>query len=147
ITGFLGERIDWHLGFGAAALGMTIGVIQYVLGLRRFGELGRHPESPAPPALVRVVGRRTAIGAAVVILLLAVDVLAGWLTIEHVLAAVGLSAIAVPILYFRAFLRQPGLTEAERRRLRGYRWLFAASALFWMCFAQSGSVYSLFAER
>src|ERR1043165_6341630 len=32
ITGPLGERINWHWGFGAAGVGMTLGVIQYVMG-------------------------------------------------------------------------------------------------------------------
>ena len=36
ICGYLGqnERFGWHWGFGAAAVGMTAGVIQYVLGRR-----------------------------------------------------------------------------------------------------------------
>ena len=32
ITGFLGQRINWHIGFGAAGVGMTLGLIQYVAG-------------------------------------------------------------------------------------------------------------------
>jgi len=32
ICGPLGQRINWHWGFGAAGVGMTFGVIQYVLG-------------------------------------------------------------------------------------------------------------------
>jgi POT family proton-dependent oligopeptide transporter len=32
VTGFLGQRINWHFGFGAAGVGMTLGLIQYVAG-------------------------------------------------------------------------------------------------------------------
>jgi POT family proton-dependent oligopeptide transporter len=32
VTGFLGQRINWHIGFGAAGVGMTLGLIQYVAG-------------------------------------------------------------------------------------------------------------------
>jgi POT family proton-dependent oligopeptide transporter len=32
ITGYLGQKINWHIGFGAAGVGMTIGIIQYVMG-------------------------------------------------------------------------------------------------------------------
>ncbi|HLJ75641.1 MAG TPA: peptide MFS transporter, partial [Thermoanaerobaculia bacterium] len=32
ITGWLGQKINWHIGFGAAGVGMTIGVIQYAMG-------------------------------------------------------------------------------------------------------------------
>jgi POT family proton-dependent oligopeptide transporter len=34
ICGPLAQRVDWHWGFGAAGIGMTFGVIQYVLGKR-----------------------------------------------------------------------------------------------------------------
>src|SRR4051812_37923618 len=32
ICGYLGQRIDWHLGFAAAGVGMVIGLVQYVAG-------------------------------------------------------------------------------------------------------------------
>ena len=34
IAGYLAQRVDWHLGFGCAAVGMTFGVVQYVMGKR-----------------------------------------------------------------------------------------------------------------
>ena len=34
ICGPLAQRIDWHWGFGAAGIGMTLGLIQYVAGKR-----------------------------------------------------------------------------------------------------------------
>src|SRR5687767_10521105 len=38
VTGFLGERVGWHLGFGAAGVGMLIGLLTY--RLRAPGTLG-----------------------------------------------------------------------------------------------------------
>jgi POT family proton-dependent oligopeptide transporter len=32
ICGPLGQRVNWHYGFGAAGVGMTLGIIQYVAG-------------------------------------------------------------------------------------------------------------------
>src|SRR6266536_3545186 len=32
VCGYLGQRISWHAGFGAAGVGMTLGLVQYVLG-------------------------------------------------------------------------------------------------------------------
>ena len=32
ICGALGQRVNWHIGFGAAGVGMTLGLIQYVMG-------------------------------------------------------------------------------------------------------------------
>ena len=32
IAGYLAQRVDWHLGFGCAAVGMVLGLVQYVMG-------------------------------------------------------------------------------------------------------------------
>jgi proton-dependent oligopeptide transporter, POT family len=32
IAGYLGEKVNWHLGFACAGVGMTFGLIQYILG-------------------------------------------------------------------------------------------------------------------
>jgi POT family proton-dependent oligopeptide transporter len=34
IAGYVAQRIDWHLGFGCAAIGMALGLAQYVLDRR-----------------------------------------------------------------------------------------------------------------
>ena len=35
IAGYLAQRVDWHLGFACAGVGMTLGLIQYVAGRER----------------------------------------------------------------------------------------------------------------
>ena len=40
VCGYLGEVVDWHLGFGAAGVGMVLGLIQYSLGGRHLGTAG-----------------------------------------------------------------------------------------------------------
>jgi proton-dependent oligopeptide transporter, POT family len=35
IAGYLAQRVDWHVGFAAAGVGMAIGLVQYVLGKGR----------------------------------------------------------------------------------------------------------------
>ena len=49
IAGYLAQRVDWHLGFACAGVGMTLGLIQYVRGRR-------HLE----PAIVRLAEQRKA---------------------------------------------------------------------------------------
>src|SRR5690349_14799241 len=34
VAGYLAQRVDWHLGFACAGVGMTLGLIQYILGRR-----------------------------------------------------------------------------------------------------------------
>jgi POT family proton-dependent oligopeptide transporter len=35
IAGYLAERVDWHLGFACAGVGMALGLVQYVVGKKR----------------------------------------------------------------------------------------------------------------
>src|SRR4051795_2864895 len=56
VCGYLGQRVNWHIGFGAAGVGMVLGLVQYVLGGRTLGEAGLHPapaKSPADAARLR----------------------------------------------------------------------------------------------
>src|SRR5713226_6024955 len=40
----LNPNNSWHWGFGAAGVGMTLGLIQYVVGRRRLSHVGQKPE-------------------------------------------------------------------------------------------------------
>ena len=35
IAGYLAQKVDWHIGFACAGIGMTAGVVQYILGRNR----------------------------------------------------------------------------------------------------------------
>src|SRR2546422_680105 len=54
IVGTLGQRVDWHVGFGCAGIGMTLGLIQYVVGKPRLlpalERLGQSETKPAAAA-------------------------------------------------------------------------------------------------
>ena len=43
IAGYLAQRVDWHLGFACAGVGMTLGLVQYVVGRKHLAAAtGRH---------------------------------------------------------------------------------------------------------
>jgi proton-dependent oligopeptide transporter, POT family len=46
IAGYLAQKVDWHLGFACAGVGMTFGLIQYVVGRNRL----QTPAAAAPTA-------------------------------------------------------------------------------------------------
>src|SRR5258706_8586221 len=52
IAGWLAQKVDWHLGFACAGVGMSLGLLQYVLGRRSLQpaieRLARRP----PPASI-----------------------------------------------------------------------------------------------
>ena len=43
ICSYLGEKIGWHWGFGAAGIGMTFGVIQFIKTRHLLGQAGLNP--------------------------------------------------------------------------------------------------------
>jgi POT family proton-dependent oligopeptide transporter len=50
IAGKLAEGVDWHLGFACAGVGMTLGLVQYVLGRNRLQPaIARLAARPQPP--------------------------------------------------------------------------------------------------
>lgn len=42
IVGYVGETYGWHYGFGLAAIGMTLGLIQYIAGQKYLAHIGNH---------------------------------------------------------------------------------------------------------
>ncbi len=146
VTGVLAEKVAWHLGFAAAAFGMAAGLAQFALGLRQFGDLGRHPIRPVCDGEARRAARRTVLAVLVVGVPAAAATAAGAVT--GALALLGLATVLLPFGYLRALWRGPaGADPATRRRLAGFTALMVSSSAFWMVFAQSGSVLNLFAER
>lgn len=49
IVGYVGERYGWHYGFGLAAVGMTFGVIQYLLGQKYLKTVGNNTSKSLNP--------------------------------------------------------------------------------------------------
>src|SRR5262245_47105856 len=49
IAGYLAQRVDWHIGFASAGVGMALGVTQYVLGRKRLQTAMTRLEKPATP--------------------------------------------------------------------------------------------------
>ncbi|MCS7156059.1 MAG: peptide MFS transporter [Bacteroidota bacterium] len=152
VCGYLGQRIDWHYGFGAAGLGMTLGLIQYLVGGRYLGEAGLKPARAVDPAQqardrrLLAGGLGGALGTVALAILL--DRLGVWrLTIGGVTRAMGLVLLLVPLVYFGLLFLRGRWTAPERGRLAAVMVLFVFSALFWSAFEQAGSTLNLFADR
>jgi POT family proton-dependent oligopeptide transporter len=53
VTGWLGQKINWHIGFAAAGVGMVIGLIQYAYG-RKYLVAASEAETPQTVAVESV---------------------------------------------------------------------------------------------
>ena len=151
ICGYLGQQINWHLGFAAAGVGMTAGVIQYVLGSKNLGDAGLLP-APGTPA-ERATWRRQAQLAVGVLVALVVVVGGGGYTglvpiaATQVADAAGVMLLLVIVGFFGWMYSSSEWTAEERKRLYVIGVLFLAAALFWSVFEQAGSTLNLFADR
>jgi proton-dependent oligopeptide transporter, POT family len=141
-------KSSWHWGFGAAAVGMTLGVIQYVVGGKRLGEAGLKPATPGDARALRSlwIGLAGTVG---VLGLLVVLHRTGIfpVTIEGITQVMGYALVVVPFLYFGMLFAQGGWTAIEKKRLLAIFAFFVLAALFWSAFEQAGSTLNLFAER
>jgi proton-dependent oligopeptide transporter, POT family len=143
---------SWHWGFGAAALGMFLGLVQYVLGGKHLSPDGLHPVLPSDP-LARAKARRQVrlVGVVSLALVLALVLAVATGTVQLDPEAISRNfkwvLIAVTVGFFSWLFLSRGWTREERKRLVVIAVLFAAATVFWMAYEQAGSTLNLFAAR
>lgn len=142
----------WHWGFGAAGVGMTLGLVQYVLGSRHLGTAGLHTVSTGSTEndAKRRAGALKAVGiGALVIVLFGVGMATGILpfTVAQIVGAYTYVLFGITIGFFAWLFLANTWTAAERKRLYLIVVFFIAAAMFWGVFEQAGSTLNLFADR
>ena len=152
VCGYLGQEVNWHLGFAAAGIGMALGVVQYVLGAKYLGQAGMHPAPAASPEAERQLKSRATIWSAVGLVALIAFGVAAYtgaleVTPSEIADAAGYFLLIVTVAFFGWLFMSRSWTSAERKRLFAIGVLFLAAALFWSVFEQAGSTLNLFADR
>jgi len=143
ITGLLQTRIGFHVGFGAAAIGMALGLAQYVVFRKNLGTHGRDVPNPLP---------RNAIGKMVGILVVLIAVVAAAITFKLVTLA-NLSQVTTGVIivasiaYFAIMLSSAQVTAPEKTRVRSFIPLFIANAVFWSLFQQIFTVLAVYSDE
>lgn len=152
LCGFLGEKIGWHYGFGAAGIFMVLGLIQYKLFGHYLGEVGLHPARSGDAlkdARVRRYGWLFVAVLVAAIFGVTLAVIVGALRIQPVGLAAGTGAVIVTIsvAYFVYVAFFGGLTHIERQKVGVIAIFFVAAAIFFAGFEQAGSSFNLFAKN
>lgn len=142
LTGLLQVRLGFHYGFGLAAIGMAIGLIQYGLTRKYLPEAAHQVTNPLPRSKYATMGGIAA-GAVIII---ALAVVFGLLKAENLAVVMATVAIVASIAYFVIILRSPKVNRVERRRVFSFMPLFIASAAFWALFQQQFTVVALYAD-
>ncbi|HSJ63392.1 MAG TPA: peptide MFS transporter [Gemmatimonadaceae bacterium] len=151
VTGLLGERVGWHWGFGAAGVGMLLGLLVYWLRApKTLGNIGmditRHPDPVVQEKQTRQGKVGVYIGLAIITL---VVILASSGVISLNPQAIGQNMLYVlvgtAVAYFGYIFAAGGLNGDEKKRIVVIGVLFLAAAVFWSAFEQAPTSLNLFA--
>jgi POT family proton-dependent oligopeptide transporter len=152
ITGYLGERVNWHYGFGAAGIGMVLGLIQYKLTEKNLGTAGlavvgndqSDPESSSDNTIKRGLWITVGLLAVLLVLLFTEVIYIDPVTMGKILGyVIPISAVA----YFIYILLFQELDRDERNKVIAIALFFIATGLFYAGYEQQGSSLNLFADR
>jgi POT family proton-dependent oligopeptide transporter len=143
---------SWHWGFGAAAVGMFLGLIQYTVGGKHLSRDGLYPVRPADPVAAAKSDRQVRrVGQIVLGIVLVGAVLIGTgllhLDAETISRNFKWVLMAITVAFFGWLFLSGGWNRQERKQLVVIAVLFAAATVFWMAYEQAGSTLNLFAER
>ncbi len=152
VCGYLGQRVDWHAGFAAAGIGMTIGLVQYTLGRKYLGTAGLQPADAGSASAAARQRSQALFWTVLTLAALVVFGLGAYLglipvTATQVADAAGYLLLGLIVAFIGWMFFSPGWTSAERKRMYVIVILFLAAALFWSEFEQAGTTLNLFADR
>ncbi len=124
----------WHWAFGAAGVGMTLGLVTYV---RRAATLSHVGASPLPSPEGRPWGKLALVALGSLALIGAM-----MLADRYKAVVIALFAIQIGAVLFFALRK-----SEESRRIAAILVFFIAAQIFWSIFEQAGSSMTLFADR
>jgi POT family proton-dependent oligopeptide transporter len=143
LVAWIADRYGWRWGFGLPAVGMAVGLVQFLWTRHYLGSAGLAPAEGQPKSWKPVIGLVAAVA------LVAVLAMGGVLKINAVAMADGATwaMLVLGVVYFAYLLFFAGLSQVERNRVLVMVALVAASVMFWAGYEQTGASLNLFAER
>jgi len=143
VTGFLRTNLGFHWAFGAAAIGMALGLIQYSFGRKQLPAESRIVPNPLP-----IAGRWIFSGIGVVaVAIIVVLVLVGVIRPDNLSVVIIVAVVGATIAYFAVILSSPRIDSTERSRVFGFIPLFITSVAFWSLYQQQFTVVPIYAEQ
>jgi proton-dependent oligopeptide transporter, POT family len=143
LCGYVGEKINWHYGFGLAGLFMIVGLVVFTLGKKSLGERGLPPQ---PEAL----NRKVFAGLSLEVLIYAGTLLMIPVVVSlfHVYEAMdyimmGLGGLSLVFIVTTALRLEP----VARMKLLAAIVMIVTSILFWAFYEQNSGALNLFAMR
>ncbi|MDA9112845.1 peptide MFS transporter [Gammaproteobacteria bacterium] len=146
ICSYLGEKIGWHYGFGAAGIGMSFGVFQYIKYRHLLGSAGSEPNDMPDEKRASLI-KYTKFSLVGMFLVIGMG-LFGMFSFDPRAFAENFAYFLTTVagLYFLYLFLFAGLNSNERKNLLLLFILFIGAAAFWSGFDQSASSLSIFAR-
>ncbi|NBU84203.1 MAG: peptide MFS transporter [Sphingomonadaceae bacterium] len=142
VAGYLGEVYGWSYGFGAAGIGMLLGLIVFVLGKPLL--LGKG-ESPDPERLKKRVAGLPFEWLLYGLSLASIGLI--WLLIQHQNLIGNLLLASGVVLLGYIVVKALQLPKEDRDRIFAILFLIALQPVFWGLFEQAGGSLNLFTDR
>lgn len=143
IVGLLQDRIGFHIGFGAAAVGMALGLIVYMTGRKNLAAESRETVNPLP------AGRWWVLPAAVIaaVLLIWLAVAVGAVSVDNISTWVASVSALAAVVYFTVMTTSKQVTPVERSRVFAFIPFFLASVVFWALYQQIFGVLVVYSDE
>jgi POT family proton-dependent oligopeptide transporter len=142
VAGWLGETYGWAYGFGAAGVGMLLGLIVFIRGKP---ELMGQGEPPDPAALKRRVGGLSV--EALIYLAGVAAIVVCWFLIQSTGVVKLLLLVGGAGLLGYVLLAASRLEREPRQRMYAILFLIALQPVFWALFEQAGGSLNLYTDR
>ncbi|WP_194396784.1 peptide MFS transporter [Microbacterium atlanticum] len=143
VTGLLQSNVGFHWGFGAAAVGMAIGLTQYSFGRKQLPASSRVVANPLPANR-----RGMMIGIALAgLLLIVVLVLTGVIRADNLAGIVILVTLVAAVAYFSVIITSRAITGDDRSRVIGFIPLFIVNVGFWSLYQQQFTVLTIYSDK
>jgi POT family proton-dependent oligopeptide transporter len=144
LCGYLGEAYGWGYGFGAAGIGMFIGLITFIWGKKYFMGKGE-------PKDLQKLKKKLFLGIDTEYLIYILAVLSSlivWQMVQrHSVVEVLLMSTGAASLVYIIWYAAMKSTRIERNRLIALTILIVFSVFFWALFEQAYTSMNLFADR
>jgi len=149
VCGTLGEKVGWHWGFGAAAVGMLAGMAVYLVGRPKFLKGIGEPPANAPNILPALLVASLVLSAGVAWLFHVgfFGRLGGWVSgvlanqTAQVAVPLGVTALVVGVVGWFVAIQKPG----DKGPVACIFIFMLFNAFFWLAFEQAGSTLNVFA--
>ncbi|MEM1119300.1 MAG: oligopeptide:H+ symporter [Bacteroidota bacterium] len=149
IVPLLAENVNWHLGFGIAAVGMLLGLIQYRLTEKHLDDIGTIPKAKLSDNAEK--GNNTVAIVLTVALLGLVFLLQSFGIVDLTTAigirdTLGVVIVLITFFFFLYIFLGGGLNADEKKKMGVVALLFVGAAVFWSGFEQAPTTLTLFAR-